>query len=92
MKCTRKNYIIVISVLSIAAVLAVVVFVPIYLTLPKELAPLSARLAEVSLDEGETLTYRVEQDIEVQVGDVQNTGAVSHLCTGVCTIYFPSRD
>ena len=29
------------------------------------------RLVEVNLEEGETLTYQVDQDIEVQVGNVQ---------------------
>ena len=37
----------------------------------------SNRLAEVSLEEGETLTYRVDQDIEIQVGEIQKGMFVS---------------
>ena len=35
--------------------------------LAEEAAP--SRLADVNLQEGETLTYRVKQDIEIQGGD-----------------------
>ena len=43
-----------------------VVSVSVYFSL-KKAAP--SRLADVNLEEGETLTYRVKQDIEIQGGD-----------------------
>ena len=36
-----------------------------------EKATPNARLVEVNLKEGETLTYQVDQDIEVHVGEIQ---------------------
>ena len=73
MQCSHRTKIALISV-SIFLLLGVVVFVAVFLTLPKArvLAPLPARLAEVSLEEGETLTYRVDQYTEVETGGVQN--------------------
>ena len=76
MQCSRKR--IKIAVISVATVLLLgtVVFVSVYFTLPdssqESPSSLPARLAEVSLEEGETLTYRVDHHTEVETRDVHN--------------------
>ena len=49
--------------------LGAVVSLVVVFTLEK--ATPNARLVEVNLKEGETLTYQVDQDIEVHVGEIQ---------------------
>ena len=55
-----------IGILTAILLLGAVVSVSVYFSL-KEAAP--SRLADVNLEEGETLTYRVKQDMEIQGGD-----------------------
>ena len=82
MQCSPKR--IKITLISVVTVLLLgtVVFVGVYFTLPKshkESPPaLPARLAEVSLDEGETLTYRVDHYTEVETRDVHNGTVCSY--------------
>ena len=64
----RKTKIAVISTVTVALLLGVVVSLSAYFAL-RQTTP--TRLAEVNLEEGETLTYKVEQNIEIQGGDVQ---------------------
>jgi len=67
-KSSPKTKIIVIGVLTAFLLLGAVVSVAVFFTLKKTT---STRLVEVNLEEGETLTYQVDQDIDVQVGNVQ---------------------
>ena len=62
---SRKTKIIAIAVL-IVLLLGSVVSVALMLRRAKPI-----RLTEVNLEEGETLTYRVHQDIKINVGDVK---------------------
>ena len=66
-KCSRKTKIAVISILTVA-LLGAVVSVNVYFAL-KKTNP--TRLKEVNLEEGETLTYKVDQHIEMQGNNVQ---------------------
>ena len=52
------------AVLLLGVVLSLVLFFAVKTTT-------SNRLVDVTLEEGETLTYRVDQDIEIQVGEIQ---------------------
>lgn len=76
MQCSRKRIKIAVISVSTVLLLGTVVFMSVYLTLPKsrrESPPsLPARLAEVSLEEGESLTYRVDHYTEVETRDVHN--------------------
>jgi len=65
---SRKTKIVVISVLTGLLFLGAVISVCAYFTLSKTTP---TRLTEVKLEEGETLTYQVEQNIEIQGGNVQ---------------------
>lgn len=65
---SRKAKITVIGVLTTVLLLAASVSLSVFFTLRKTTSP---RLVEVNLDPGETLTYRVDQDIEAQVGETQ---------------------
>ena len=64
----KRKKIVVIGVLAVILLLAAVVSLTALFVLRKTT---STRLAEVNLKEGETLTYRVDQHIEVRGGDVQ---------------------
>ena len=55
-----------IGILTAILLLGAVVSVSVYFSL-KNAAP--SRLADVNLEEGETPTYRVKQDMEIQGGD-----------------------
>ena len=55
-----------IGILTAILLLGTVVSVSVYFSLKKAAA---SRLVDVNLEEGETLTYRVKQDIEIQRGD-----------------------
>ena len=67
-KSSRKTKIVVISLVTVLTLLGAVVLVSVYFSLRKT-TPSS--LVEVNLEEGETLTYQVDQNIEIQGGDVQ---------------------
>ena len=66
---SRKTKIVVISLVTVLMLLGAVVSVSVYFSLRKT-SP-SRKLVEVNLEEGETLTYQVDQNIEIQGGDVQ---------------------
>ena len=68
-RSSRNVKIAVIGVLTVVLLLCVVVSVAMYFTLNRKAN--STRLAKINLEEGETLTYRVEQDIQIQGGDTQ---------------------
>ena len=65
---SRKTKIVVIGVVTVLLLLGAVVSASLYFSLRKTTP---SRLAEVNLEDGETLTYKVEQNIEIQGGDVQ---------------------
>ena len=58
----------VISVLTAVLLLGVLLSLVLFFAVK---STTSNRLAEVTLEKGETLTYRVDQDIEIQVGEIQ---------------------
>lgn len=58
-----------IGILSAILLLGAVVSVSVYFSLKKTKKAAPSRLVDVNLEEGETLTYRVKQDIEIQGGD-----------------------
>lgn len=66
MSLSRKSKVIAIGVLLIVAILAVVTFLAVYYTLPT-----STNLIEVKLERNETLTYRMVQNVEVNLGEKQ---------------------
>ena len=66
MSLSRKSKVIAIGVLLIVAILAVVTFLAVYYTLPT-----SINLTEVKLERNETLTYRMVQNVEVNLGEKQ---------------------
>ena len=66
MSLSRKSKVIAIGVLLIVAILAVVTFLAVYYTLPT-----STNLTEVQLERNETLTYRMVQNVEVNLGEKQ---------------------
>ena len=66
MSLSRKSKVIAIGVLLILAILAVVTFLTVYYTLPT-----STNLTEVKLERNETLTYRMVQNVEVNLGEKQ---------------------
>ena len=66
MSLSRKSKVIAIGVLLIVAILAVVTFLAVYYTLPT-----STNLAEVKLERNETLTYRMVQNVQVNLGEMQ---------------------
>ena len=68
-KSSCKSKITVFSVLTAVLLLGAVVSAAVFFALKK--ATPNARLVEVNLKEGETLTYQVDQNIEVQVGKIQ---------------------
>ena len=65
---SRKTKIVVIGVLTALLFLGAVISVCAYFTLRKTTP---TRLTEVKLEAGETLTYQVDQNIEIQRGNVQ---------------------
>ena len=66
MSLSRKSKMIAIGVLLIVAILAVVTLLAVYYTLPT-----STNLTEVKLERNETLTYRMVQNVEVNLGEMQ---------------------
>lgn len=67
-RSSRKTKIAVIGVLALVLLLGALVSTTSFLVLKK---PSPTRLADVNLEEGETLTYRVDQRIELQGAQVQ---------------------
>jgi len=77
---SSKTKIVVIGILTAFLFLGAVISVCAYFTLRKA-TPI--RLTEVKLEEGETLTYQVDQNIEIQGGNVQKGKFYFALhCTG----------
>lgn len=72
-KSSRRKKLLLVGALTLFLLLGVVVSFALFLTL-KETAPAPSkdRLVDVNLREGDSLTYRVDQDIET------NTGAFTH--------------
>lgn len=73
-RSSRKTKIAVIGVLALVLLLGAVVSLISFFVLRK---PAPTRLADVNLEEGETLTYRVDQNIELQGADVRKGMLVS---------------
>ena len=65
---SRKSKIAVIGVLALVLLLGAVVSITSFFVLKK---PSPTRLADVNLEEGETLTYRVDQNVELQGAQLQ---------------------
>ena len=72
-----KSKIVIGGVIAAVLLLGVVIFVAVYFSLPKEKP---SRLVEIDLNEGETLTYRVDQHIELHGSDGQE-GESRPFCT-----------
>ena len=70
---SAKTKIIVITALTVVLLLGAVISVALYFTL-REVSPSATRLTEVNLNEGDTLTYQVDQDIEAQAGNAKQEG------------------
>ena len=67
-RSSDKTKIIIIGVIATVLLLGALVSLSVVFTLRETSSP---RLVDVNLDVGETLTYRVDQDIEAQVGETQ---------------------
>ena len=67
-KCSRRTKIVIISILLVVLLLGAVIAVSVYFAMRKTTP---THLVEVKLEEGETLEYKVEQEIEIQGNDVQ---------------------
>ncbi|XP_067043990.1 uncharacterized skeletal organic matrix protein 1-like [Acropora muricata] len=68
--CRRKTKIVALGGITLVLLLGAVVSVSVYFSLEKNV-PHTDNLVEVDLEEGETLTYLVDHDINVQGGGVQ---------------------
>ena len=68
--CRRKTKIVALGGITLVLLLGAVVSVSVYFSLKKNV-PHTDNLVEVDLEEGETLTYLVDHDINVQGGGVQ---------------------
>ena len=66
---SRKTIVATISIITVILLLGTVISVTVFFVLKKNTP--NARLVEVNLKEGDTLTYQVDQNIEVQVGEIQ---------------------
>lgn len=71
-KSARKTKVTIVSILTVILLLGAVVSVAVFFTLKK--ATPSTRLTDVNLKEGDTLTYRVDQEIEVNAGNAVQKG------------------
>ena len=70
---SRRKRLLLVGALTLFLFLGVVVSFTVFLTLRETAAvPSKDRLVDVNLDERDSLTYRVDQDIEM------NTGAFTH--------------
>ena len=72
----RKTKVHFIGVLTLLLLLGIVVSLAVYLTIRK--TPQSEFLTEPNLQEGDTLTYQVDQDIEVK--DANGTSLQKGIC------------
>ncbi|XP_068679620.1 uncharacterized skeletal organic matrix protein 1-like [Montipora foliosa] len=72
-KSSRKTRLRVAGALTVTLLLGVVVSLAMFFTL-KESTPQSDRLVDVNLEEGDSLTYRVDQEIEMDNGDSKQRG------------------
>ena len=66
---SRKTIVAAISIITVILLLGTLISVTVFFVLKKNTP--NARLVEVNLKEGDTLTYQVDQNIEVQVGEIQ---------------------
>lgn len=74
-KSTCKIKVIAIAALIVFLLLGAVVSVSLYFTINQSTPrPQSNRLTDVNLNEGDTLTYQVDQDIEAQTGNNKQRG------------------
>ena len=69
--CRRKTKIVALGGITLVLLLGAVVSVSVYFLLKKNVPHRTENLVEVNLQEGETLTYLVDHDINVQGGGVQ---------------------
>ena len=67
----RKAKVIALGGLPLVLLLSAVVSVSVYFLLKESYTPHTENLVEVDLEEGETLTYLVNHNIDVQGGGVQ---------------------
>ena len=88
-RSSRKTKIVVIGFVTVLLLLGAVVSVSVYFSLRKTTP---SRLVEVKLEEGETLTYQVDQNIEIQGGDVQKGMLTFILQAVVLFLLFQSCD
>ena len=61
----RKTKIVAIAVLAVVLLLGAVISMTLFFTLNQRRTPTPDRFTEVNLQEGETLTYRVDQKLEL---------------------------
>ena len=66
----RKTKIVAIVVLAVVLLLGAVISMTLFFTLNQRRTPTPDRFTEVNLQEGETLTYRVDQKLELHEGKV----------------------
>ena len=66
----RKTKIVAIVVLAVVLLLGAVISMTLFFTLNQRGTPTPDRFTEVNLQEGETLTYRVDQKLELHEGKV----------------------
>ena len=82
-RSSRKTKIVFVGVLTAILLLGAVVSVAVYFkTSQKKANP--TRLTEVNMEEGETLTYRVDQRLEVHEGEVLTGKLSKSLKNSVC--------
>ena len=67
----QKTKITVIIILVVVLLLGAVISISLYFALRKTTKTASTRLVEVKLDKGETLAYKVDQQIEIQGNGAQ---------------------
>lgn len=67
----QKTKITVIIILVVVLLLGAVISISLYFALRKTAKTASTRLVEVKLDKGETLAYKVDQQIEIQGNGAQ---------------------
>ena len=79
--CSRRTKIALISILLVFLLLGAMIAVSVYFAMRKTTP---THLVEVKLEEGETLEYKVEQEIEIQGNDVQKGEFV---CFGFSSLF-----
>lgn len=81
--CSRRSKIVIISILLLVLLLGAVIAVSMYFAM-KKTTP--THLVEVKLEEGETLEYKVEQEIEIQGNNVQKGEFVFFFYLAACLL------